>query len=231
MLLPVLGKAKSTAQSTRCNSNLHQLQLAWMMYAHENNDWLVPNFKRGNYGIMSSYYSTSNSWICGSALNDPTTAGIRQGALWPYAKAEGVYRCPSDKTRWPYSVTNRALRPWNVVLSIYMNGRWNDDVSAATLKYSGILRPDRCFTFIDEEESMVTGGTFTLQAGQTDYWWTVPGGRDRGCGANVAFADGHADFHKWKFPNRHRKSNTMEVVNALDREDLLWLLNHLPGTK
>lgn len=213
MLLPSLCKAKRTAESVRCTSNLRQLQLAWQVYHEDNNDRLVPNFKRGTYGNMSSYYSTSNSWICGSALKDPTTTGIRQGALWAYAKTEGIYRCPSDKRLWPYG-SDRAPRPWNVVLSIYMNGRWNDDVSAAAVKYSGILRPDHCFTFIDEDASFVTGGTFTLLAGQEDCWWTLPGARDRGCGASVAFADGHAEFHQWRYPNRRRKANETPVLNA-----------------
>ena len=59
----------------------------------------------------------------------------------------------------------------------------------------------------------------------------VPGARDRGCGANVAFADGHADFHKWKYPNRRRKANETPVANTLDHEDLRWLVSRVTGAK
>ena len=43
LLLPVLGGAKAKAQAIVCLNNLKQLQLAWIMYVEDNNDWLVPN--------------------------------------------------------------------------------------------------------------------------------------------------------------------------------------------
>ncbi len=230
LLLPALDKAKRYGESVSCLNNQKQLQLAWQMYHEEHNDWLVPNFERGSYGSVSSYYSTSNSWVSGSALKDCTTAGIRQGTLWPYTRNERIYRCPADKTLWPYG-GQRAPRPWNVVLSFYMNGRWNDDDYPVPVKAAQIRRPGLSFTFIDEEESMITGGAFVLAEWQEDFWWTVPGSRDRGHGANLAFADGHVEFHKWNYPHRIRKAGENGFANALDREDLRWLLSRVPGAK
>ena len=230
LLLPALQKAKSAGQSIACLNNLKQLQVAWQMYHEDFNDRLVPNFERGTYGDLYSYSSTSNSWISGSALRDCTTAGIRQGALWPYSRNERIYRCPSDKTVWPYG-TNPAPRPWNVVLSIYLNGHWEGVNVSVPIKSSELPQPDRYFTFIDEEESLVTGGAFVLLLGQEDCWWTVPGFRDRACGANVAFADGRAEFHKWKYPHRIRNGQETPIANALDREDLRWLLSRVPGAR
>src|SRR3954447_16008689 len=43
MLLPALSKAKDKAQRTRCFSNLKQIQLCWMMYPDDNNDYCPPN--------------------------------------------------------------------------------------------------------------------------------------------------------------------------------------------
>jgi prepilin-type N-terminal cleavage/methylation domain-containing protein len=40
MLLPALGRAKESARRTQCKSNLHQLGLATLMYASDNNDKL-----------------------------------------------------------------------------------------------------------------------------------------------------------------------------------------------
>jgi prepilin-type N-terminal cleavage/methylation domain-containing protein/prepilin-type processing-associated H-X9-DG protein len=228
LLLPALQRAKSSGQSIGCLNNAKQLQLAWQMYYEENNDRLVPNFERGTYGDVHSYYSTTNSWISGSALNDCTAGGIRQGALWPYTRNERIYHCPSDKTLWPYGA-ERAPRPWNVVLSIYMNGRWNDDVYAIPVKAVQIRRPDWSFTFVDEEETLLNGGAFVLQQGQESHWWTVPAYRDRGCGANLAFADAHVEFHKWKYLHRIRKVADTPIANARDLEDLRWLLSRVPG--
>ena len=230
LLLPALQKAKSAGQSISCQNNLKQLQLAWQMYHEEHNDRLVPNFERGTYGNVPSCYCTSNSWISGSALRDCTAAGIRQGTLWPYARNERIYHCPSDKTLWPYGV-ELAPRPWNVSLSFYMNGRWNDDVYPIPVKASEIRRPALSFTFIDEEETLLTGGAFVLQEGQEGFWWTVPASRDRGYGASAAFADGHVEFHKWKYPHRIRKTFETRIANAPDREDLRWLLSRVPGPR
>jgi len=232
VLLPALHKAKNSSQSIGCCNNQKQLQLAWEMYHEEHDDRLVPNFERGTYGNVPSCYSTSNSWISGSALRDCTAAGIRQGTLWPYARNERIYRCPSDKTLWPYGV-ERAPRPWNVALSFYMNGRWNDDVYPIPVKASKIRWPALSFTFIDEEETLLTGGAFVLQEGQEGFWWTVPASRDRGYGASAAFADGHVEFHKWKYPHRIRKTFETPIANAPDREDLRWLLSWVqaPGSR
>src|ERR1051325_11915738 len=38
LLLPTLGKAKQKAQGIACMNNHHQLTLAWLVYAHDNND-------------------------------------------------------------------------------------------------------------------------------------------------------------------------------------------------
>lgn len=230
LLLPALHKAKSAASSIGCCNNQKQLQLAWQLYHEDHTDRFVPNFHRGNYDYVPSYYSTSNSWISGSALTDWAGTGIRQGALWPYTRNERIYRCPSDKTLWLYG-SQRAARPWNVVLSIYMNGRWNDDVYPIPVASAQIRQPARSFTFIDEEESLLTAGVFTLQEGHTNSWWTVPGFRDRGCGANVSFADGHTKFHKWNYPKRIRTGPELGIRNAADLEDLRWLLSRVPGAK
>jgi prepilin-type N-terminal cleavage/methylation domain-containing protein len=44
MLLPALAKAKMKAHGIKCVGNLKQLTLAWIMYADDFNDRLVPIF-------------------------------------------------------------------------------------------------------------------------------------------------------------------------------------------
>ena len=227
LLLPTLQKAKSTALSIGCLNNLKQLQLAWQMYHEDHNGRMALNFVEGTIGDPQTYHSTSNSWITGSALWNCTSAQIQQGTLWPYTRQDRIYRCPSDKTLWRYGTT-RAPRPWNVVLSIYMNGHWQGVNVPTPVNFSKPRQPDRCFTFIDEEETLVTSGAFVLLLGQQDVWWTVPGSRDRGYGANVAFADGQVEFHKWKYPHRIRTGHGLNITSALDLEDLRWLLDRVP---
>ena len=56
MRLPALAKAKAQAVGVVCVGNLRQCQIAWSLYSHDFNDWLVPN---------SPYWQggpTDNSW-------------------------------------------------------------------------------------------------------------------------------------------------------------------------
>jgi prepilin-type processing-associated H-X9-DG protein len=123
-------------------------------------------------------------------------------------------------------------------LSICLNGAWNENTgyaldSTVVVKSTEIRRPDRVFTFMDEDEASIPGGAFfVLAKWNTDFWYMIPGYRDKGCGANVAFADGHALPHRWKDPGRRWKGpwNT-DARNALDREDLAWVMGRLPGAR
>jgi prepilin-type N-terminal cleavage/methylation domain-containing protein/prepilin-type processing-associated H-X9-DG protein len=230
LLLPTLGKAKAAAPSLRCASNLRQLQVAWQMYAEDNNDRLVPNWTI--FPSPNDYrdsYSTTNSWVCGSAMTSESTDGIRRGALWPYCPSAGLYRCPSDRSQWPYS-NGRSIRPFNVALNIGLNGGYNSDVERAldprvVTRLAEVQRAASVFTFIDEEEASMTSGAFFYEPGQSSVWDMIPGYRDKGCGANVVFADGHVVFKKWRWLGRTRTGLDTYVQNAQDRTDLVWVVN------
>jgi prepilin-type N-terminal cleavage/methylation domain-containing protein len=131
MLLPALHKAKLSAQSAQCNNNLRQLQLAWLLYSHDNQDQLVPNWLEGDFptGYLT-VRSTSNSWVTGSAYLDDSAAGICGGALWRYTQNAGIYRCPSDKTLWRYA-PRQSPRPFHVAMNFSLHGGWNGSVGAA----------------------------------------------------------------------------------------------------
>ena len=76
LLLPVLGKARETARSVNCTSNLHQVAVASMTYSmdYRNN---LPSFR---------------SWLY-TQPGDLTT-----GRLYPFLKSKPVYLCPTDQS-------------------------------------------------------------------------------------------------------------------------------------
>ena len=235
LLLPALRKAKATAQSAQCSSNLRQLQLAWQMYADDHDGRLVPNWFNCSDPDWRTSRSTTNSWVSGTAWTNPSTAGIQQGALWDYAKNKGIYRCPSDNWVTNYAGTPAPCpRPFNVTLSVAMNGGENGRNGKAyspgiVITLTEIRRPVRVFTFMDACEKSMTSGTFVANPVQTSAWYTIPGERDRDGGANVAFADGHVQFKKWQYRGRIRKGIQTPVRDAVDRADLRWVLDALPG--
>lgn len=239
LVLPALGRAKGSALSAYCMNNLRQLQQAWLLYADEHNGRLVPNWTVDPSwpGEYRDGYSTSNSWVTGSARQKATTEGIEKGALWPYTRNAAVYRCPSDKTLWTYG-TERARRSFNVGLSSAMNcgsnglnGR-NHTGGGNMLVYealAGIRRADSVFTFIDDDAESMMSGTFYIEPGQTSFWWKIPGCRDRGRGANLAFVDGHVEHHRWRYLARKRLNGTDFVRDKEDQADLAWLVSKVPS--
>ena len=229
LLLPALHKATQAARAAGCKSNLRQLQLAWQLYPDDHHNGLVPNWTvfPSLWITWTDSFSTSNSWLAGSAFTADSTDGIRQGALWRYTQNAGVYRCPSDKTLWSYGA-RRAPRPFSFAVNEMMNGGYNGQNGRAMHpmveeKLALIQRPSRVFTFIDEEAVSTASGEFFVPPETAQYWWMIPGCRDRGCGANVAFADGHVEFKRWRFLGRERRQFNEPVQNQLDRDDRLWL--------
>src|SRR5690242_897433 len=99
-LLPALNQAKSRAQTIVCLNNLKQLELCWLMYAHDNNDVLAPN----NFVYYVSMGSTNDpalgedkmTWCRGIAPLDtnPITAGT--SLLFIYNQNAKIYHCPAD---------------------------------------------------------------------------------------------------------------------------------------
>jgi prepilin-type N-terminal cleavage/methylation domain-containing protein len=75
LLLPVLSKAKESARSASCISNLHQFAVASALYEADQND-------------RAPYFRT---WLYTNA-GDLTT-----GTLFPYLKNKSIYLCPSDR--------------------------------------------------------------------------------------------------------------------------------------
>ena len=102
-------------------------------------------------------------------------------------------------------------------------------VGVVVEKVTEVRQPASVFSFMDVESATVTSGAW-FASERIAYWWTVPGERDRRCGANVAFVDGHVGFKRWGYLGRSRTGPTTDVRNGIDRKDLQWVQGCLPGT-
>lgn len=95
LLLPALGRAKSKANGIYCMNNTKQLQLAWIMYAGDNEERLPIN--------KTITTTDPNSWVANvmNLSEDQTTNTLylTTGLLGSYtAKNVKMYKCPEDRT-------------------------------------------------------------------------------------------------------------------------------------
>src|SRR2546421_1042745 len=98
MLLPALARAKHAAKRVQCINNEKQLAITWVMYAGDNNDWLVAN------GIVETPPSTVDRlWVQGcffrstDATNTILMLDPRYALFGNYLKTIKVYVCPTDR--------------------------------------------------------------------------------------------------------------------------------------
>jgi prepilin-type N-terminal cleavage/methylation domain-containing protein/prepilin-type processing-associated H-X9-DG protein len=232
LLLPALSKAKVRAQATYCMNNEKQMTLAWVMYADDNNQKLVPNVGDGQGAL---YYDPSCDWCYGdvSALPGETnTLALTESLLWPYAKALGIYKCPGDPG-------NPAGTPR--VRSISMNGYMNGMGGGTVAGFKNFLKStelsanggaSQWFVFLDEKPLSINDEYFEVKMAQAsltsivmnDWPSQVHGGA---CG--FGFADGHSEVHKWKGPSLSSATAVGSVTFAkpsADFNDGYWLTSH-----
>ncbi|HVR36818.1 MAG TPA: prepilin-type N-terminal cleavage/methylation domain-containing protein [Methylomirabilota bacterium] len=203
MLLPALSLAKAKAQGISCLNNLKQLQLAWLMYA-DDNDGSIVRVPDGR---------TANSWVRGwlsmeqDNSDNTNTAYLMapEGKLWIYNESLGIYKCPADKSlaRFARGVTLPRVR------SISINGRAGGDdtvwINTPThrtyhkLSEFTVPPPDQVFVFIDEHPNSIDDGFFAVNMDTTARNAEIvnfPSSYHNGaCG--LSFVDGHAEIKKW----------------------------------
>jgi prepilin-type N-terminal cleavage/methylation domain-containing protein/prepilin-type processing-associated H-X9-DG protein len=243
LLLSAVSRAKAKGQSAVCENNLKQLLLGWTMYADNNEDRLAGS-------IAVNGVNQRGSWVLGNTSKDRTTSNILSGVMFEYAPTVGAYRCPADRStvvgeKNLMRTRSYTLNGWMNSSQIDQTGAWGPaDFTEMPRKLSQILRPppSATFVFIDEHEQSIDDGLWNtdpralaapgvpvLRSGASPMWDNLPADRhDRG--ANLAFADGHVEHHKWLWPNRKWDANTsgLAPVNGLDLQDLIWMFVRSP---
>jgi prepilin-type N-terminal cleavage/methylation domain-containing protein/prepilin-type processing-associated H-X9-DG protein len=231
MLLPALSKAKAKAQSTFCKNNLRQLQMAWEMYALDNRGRIVGNVM----GSPAGYGENVDGWVLGNAERDRTDEKIKNGKLWDYTGAVGLYRCPSDRSKVKGRPDLLRFRSYCLEGSLNLVGLPLSGIGIdPEAEQGGNLRSDfeaydpaSNFGFLDVSEASIRSGGFGI-ASEVDwkrgpfYWVHKPGDR-HARGANLSFLDGHVEGHRWLFTKeRYVPDEINRPENELDRQDLMW---------
>jgi len=188
MLLPALGRAKMRAKSTQCLNQLHQLGLAHVFYTDEN---------RGRFPERRD----DKRW--------PTQ-------LRPGYQALSVLQCTEDRRRLTTAQIAAAEKNPDVAAISYIINGWNDyfneafgytSVDQMVGKYvpeSAIASPSQ--TIIMGEVKTNSGNYYMdfLENGGNDVTEIIrnrhmsSGPLAKDGGSNYTFADGHAEYLKYR---------------------------------
>jgi prepilin-type N-terminal cleavage/methylation domain-containing protein len=212
LLLPALATAKVKAHGIGCMNNTKQITLAWIAYAHDNNDALL----------------NSREWMGGDIYTpnpDFTNVNIlRASKLNQYLGGNvGVYRCPGDPRKYLGQPVVRS-----VSMQCYIGkDLWNSSYVGFT-KLSLMDRPGpaRTFVILDESAITINDGFFAVDMAGFDplqpasYAFTDVPATFHNKAGSLSFADGHSEIHKWLDP-RTVKATLFQA--SANNNDIAWL--------
>jgi len=218
MLLPSLSKAKIKAQNMMCMSNTKQITLAWIMYAHDNNDNLAD----------------ARSWLDGDVTDPAGLDFVDYDKRLPAGKLNTylggnvkVYKCPGDPRTSTWTPTRGQPVCRSVAMNCWMGWEWTAGFIVYK-KTSQLTRPGPANTYVilDESGYSINDAFFAVPmdtydplnlAGKT--FTDVPATYHNRAGS-LSFADGHSEIHKW----RDIRTVTVPIFGSSPgNKDLDWL--------
>ena len=264
IVMPGLSKAKQLAAAAVCMSNTSQLGKAYYLYADENKGYLTDAKPAENPtdGYMD-FDVNGRSFTGRCFVAEPMDAlgvfsnisledkirGFEKGGLWAYLETPEAYNCPIDR-RWkkppaePASISVQnsigGYRSYSLggVLSA---DAYTSPYTAATgedkgaiIKYSQFTNPGAKITFLEEADPTGFNVNYWDMYLSDRKWWDPFAVRHNGS-STFAYADGHADRHKWTDAVVIEMSNDVEgnkTPRAADEssDDYEWFRrSYIPG--
>ncbi len=226
IMMPALQRVRRQAAGSVCQSHQHQLVLAWIMYAQDNDGKLV-----GGHDGYSSSPSKAYDWVQlpqteagvvvagADASLDDKKRGCERGALFPYVKDVDLYHCPGDRrhrtemTHRSYGVPGGMNGDVGTGASSWLMQQWGypsykklTEIKDSAIKY----------VFLEEKTDVggYNWGSWNLEK-QGSRWWdpiVVRHGRL----SVLAFSDGHAIQHQWK------QKSTLEMTDVPYPDCIRW---------
>jgi prepilin-type N-terminal cleavage/methylation domain-containing protein/prepilin-type processing-associated H-X9-DG protein len=204
ILMPALTKAKEAGQRAVCLGNLKTLQLGWMLYADSNADKICSG------STNQSRFNKAPAWCLfpgeanSSLSKEQRIEKIKAGAIWSYVKDESAYKCPTGM--------RGELVTYSGIDGANGSGA---PLSESEKSIKGLIVSNRLdfknpasrIVFLDE--GWICQDCYSVRYSQ-EYWWEPPPVR-HGDGTTYFFADGHAEYNKW------RGQQTIKIGKAGER--------------
>jgi prepilin-type N-terminal cleavage/methylation domain-containing protein/prepilin-type processing-associated H-X9-DG protein len=221
ILLPVLNQARIRAEAAECMSNNRQLDLAWLMYASDNRDFLAINSDTRTalppYTPSFLFQGTTPSWITCNLMNWTSgqqntnllyVSNSRYSLLGDYLKSIKVMQCPAANYVSPIQAQlGWGSRSHSCVMNAAVGdgdkfgepGRpfgWSSWYVVKKTTQFHSPGPSDVWVFSDERPDSLDDNVFYTPNYPVAQFTEFPGSQHGGsCG--ITFADGHAEIHKW----------------------------------
>ena len=189
LLLPALNRARENARQAKCLSNLHQLGLAFMMYADDNEQ---------RFPFCAQVFETGPPWPPEDWIWWQSSRDIRRSPIAHYIGGfqPAVLRCPSDdvQTRLRHLGSSDYLYSYTFNFLCSSNGPFVPPVRTI-----GIHSPVEKILVVDEDIKSLDDGNWDPMLVGAIYENFVSTIHDRSrqdvhARGNVALCDGHAEF-------------------------------------
>jgi len=202
LLLPALAKAKAKATGASCLNNQKQITLAWLLYADDNDDRMLPTSYRDERGAVELYgggywRGPTPDIAAGIKLEEAFRRvynGLSNSPLTKYAAAYNSHHCPGDlRTKNRRPGTGWAFDSYSKANGMSGLEGWGTDNYK---KVSQVAEASQAMVFLEESDPRSYNmGTWVLNV--TPPGWIDPFAIFHGNVSTLAFADGHAELHKW----------------------------------
>ena len=232
ILLPTLNIAKEKAANVVCLSNLNNMGKAWYDYTTENDQKMVVGYTdRESDHWVNAPETDSGSPVGYSASSEHEKInGIKKGALYPYLESHKIYHCRSDKRSKAPPVKGGSgvggYRSYSIAGG--MNGHdWPYPVGTVSInKITKLRSSETKYVFIEEMDGRGgNAGSWVLYFDQQK--WIDPLAVWHNNASTFAFADSHAENHKWLGQGTIQMSIDQtfyyEPVSDKDIEDLEYM--------
>ena len=196
MLLPALAKAKASAESTQCKSNLKQMGIATQLYSNDNSDKLPYAWATGHDPNVNNFEALLVKYIKSSAFKAGTATSNSDFNV-------SVYRCPERlrENHWQNFRTYTGVgNPWKIAYGMNQFTSSDFPESAATgqppngrtARSSSVRRPAETLLIADLSHQLNHPAIIYL--GKFDVGYKHGGHIHRGDGkANIVFMDAHVE--------------------------------------
>jgi prepilin-type N-terminal cleavage/methylation domain-containing protein/prepilin-type processing-associated H-X9-DG protein len=249
MLLPALSKAKQRAQAAACMSNNKQLCLGWIMYYGDFNDNLAIN--SDPHVNNTTVFQGGQSWVAGSMdwttgqqnTNTSYLVNDSYSLLGKYiGQSPKIFACPAAgfvspveaKLGWSQRARsvamNGAVGNGNKYQQPAMPFGWSAWYFAKKSTDFHTPGPSDVWVFSDEHPDSIDDGALYDASYPVTMFTELPGCQHGGaCG--MAYADGHAEIHKWVGPTMAaHQAVTYTVIQRqtcpINDPDMLFLAQH-----